>query len=241
MYWSTIWFSTRTGRRCPNPRATLWIPLELFDKYGADATRWYLLYTSPAWSPTRFDEDGVIEIVSKFFGTLKNVYNFFVLYSNQDEINPKEFSVDYKRRPELDRWILSKYNRLVKEVTEEMNRYDHMKSVRKIQEFVTEDLSNWYIRRARRRFWGEELTEDKMSVYATTYEVLVGVAQLAAPFAPFITDEIYTKLTGEESVHLSFYPVSKEECIDDTVEARMDLVRDLVGLGRGARKRKESR
>jgi isoleucyl-tRNA synthetase len=112
-----------------------------------------------------------------------------------------------------------------------------MKSVRKIQEFVTEDLSNWYIRRARRRFWGEELTEDKMSVYATTYEVLVGVAQLAAPFAPFITDEIYTKLTGEESVHLSFYPVSKEECIDDTVEARMDLVRDLVGLGRGAREK----
>ncbi len=227
----------KDGKKMSKSKGNTVDPFELFDKYGADATRWYLLYTSPAWSPTRFDEDGVIEIVSKFFGTLKNVYNFFVLYSNQDEINPKEFSVDYKRRPELDRWILSKYNRLVKEVTEEMNRYDHMKSVRKIQEFVTEDLSNWYIRRARRRFWGEELTEDKMSVYATTYEVLVGVAQLAAPFAPFITDEIYTKLTGEESVHLSFYPVSKEECIDDTVEARMDLVRDLVGLGRGAREK----
>ena len=112
-----------------------------------------------------------MEIVSKFFGTLRNVYNFFVLYSNQDNMEPAELSVDYAARPELDRWILSKYNKLIKEVTEDMDHYDHMKSVRKIQEFVVEDLSNWYIRRARRRFWGEELNEDKKSVYATTYEV----------------------------------------------------------------------
>lgn len=227
----------KEGKKMSKTKGNTVDPFQLFDKYGADATRWYLLYVSPAWSPTRFDEDGLVEIVSKFFGTLKNVYNFFVLYSNQDDINPKDFFVDYKRRPELDRWILSKYNQLVKDVTEEMNRYDHMKSVRKIQDFVSEDLSNWYIRRARRRFWGEEMTEDKMSVYATTHEILVGVAQLAAPFAPFITDEIYKKLTGEESVHLSFYPVAKEEYIDKTVEARMDLVRELVGLGRGAREK----
>lgn len=227
----------KEGKKMSKTKGNTVDPFQLFDKYGADATRWYLLYVSPAWSPTRFDEDGLIEIVSKFFGTLKNVYNFFVLYSNQDDINPKDFFVDYKRKPELDRWILSKYNQLIKDVTEEMDRYDHMKSVRKIQDFVSEDLSNWYIRRARRRFWGEELTEDKMSVYATTYEILVGVAQLIAPFAPFIADEIYTKLTGEESVHLSFYPVAKEECIDKTVEARMDLVRELVGLGRGAREK----
>ncbi|HML39012.1 MAG TPA: class I tRNA ligase family protein, partial [Bacillota bacterium] len=227
----------KEGKKMSKTKGNTVDPFQLFDKYGADATRWYLLYVSPAWSPTKFDEDGLVEIVSKFFGTLKNVYNFFVLYANQDEINPREFFVDYKNRPELDRWILSKYNRLIREVTVEMDRYDHMKSVRKIQEFVSEDLSNWYIRRARRRFWGEEMIEDKMSVYATTYEILVGVAQLAAPFAPFITDEIYTKLTGEESVHLSFYPKAKEECIDEAVETRMDLVRQLVGLGRGAREK----
>ena len=212
-------------------------PFEMLDKYGADATRWYLLHTSPAWSPTKFDEDGLIEITSKFFGTLRNVYNFFVLYSNQDNIDIGKVFVDYRKRPELDRWILSKYNRLIDDVTEEMNRYDHMKTVRKIQNFVVEDLSNWYIRRARRRFWAEELTEDKKSVYATTYEVLVGVAQLMAPFAPFISDEIYTDLTGAESVHLSFFPKSDAELIDEKVEERMDLVRDMVALGRGIREK----
>ena len=212
-------------------------PFEMLDKYGADATRWYLLHTSPAWSPTKFDEDGLIEITSKFFGTLRNVYNFFVLYSNQDNIDIGKVFVDYRKRPELDRWILSKYNRLIDDVTEEMNRYDHMKTVRKIQNFVVEDLSNLYIRRARRRFWAEELTEDKKSVYATTYEILVGVAQLMAPFAPFISDEIYTDLTGAESVHLSFFPKSDADLIDEKVEERMDLVRDMVALGRGIREK----
>jgi isoleucyl-tRNA synthetase len=118
-----------------------------------------------------------------------------------------------------------------------MDQYDHMKAVRKIQEFVSEDLSNWYIRRARRRFWAEELTQDKKSVYATTYEILVGVSKLSAPFAPFIADEIYTKLTGGESVHISFYPEPESELIDDNVENRMDLVRTLVALGRGVREK----
>lgn len=229
----------KEGKKMSKTKGNTVDPFDLFDKYGADATRWYLLHVSPAWSPTRFDEDGLVEIVSKFFGTLKNVYNFFVLYANQDGIDPRGFAVEYSKRPELDRWILSKYNQLVKDVTEEMNRYDHMKSVRKIQEFLIEDLSNWYIRRARRRFWGEELNDDKKSVYSATYEVLVGVAKLAAPFAPFITDEIYGKLTGEESVHLAFYPEVKEQEIDKNVESRMDLVRELVGLGRGAREKEK--
>ena len=212
-------------------------PFALFDKYGADATRWYLLQTSPAWSPTKFDEDGLIEVVSKFFGTLRNVYNFFVLYSNQDDLDPASLDVPYADRPELDRWIISKYNNLIKAVTAEMDRYDHMKAVRTINEFVNEDLSNWYIRRARRRFWGEELDDDKKSVYATTYEVLVGVSKMIAPFAPFISDEMYQNLTGEESVHLAYFPKADESLIDTRVEERMDLVRDLVGLGRGTREK----
>lgn len=227
----------KDGKKMSKSRGNTVDPFDLFDKYGADATRWYLLYASPAWSPTRFDEDGLIEIQSKFFGTLRNVYNFFVLYSNNDGIDPSALSPDYAKRPELDRWILSKFNRLVKEVKEEMDVYDHMKSVRKIQEFLIEDLSNWYIRRARRRFWEEELTESKQSVYATTYEVLVGVARLIAPFAPFIADEIYMNLTGEESVHLAYYPKADESLIDERTEERMDLVRGLVGLGRAAREK----
>ena len=212
-------------------------PFALFDKYGADAPRWYLLYASPAWSPTKFDEDGLIEIVSKFFGTLRNVYNFFALYSNQDDLDPASLDVPYAKRPELDRWIISKYNKLIKEVTADMDQYDHMKAVRKIQDFVIEDMSNWYIRRARRRFWAEELDEDKKSVYATTYEVMVGLSQLIAPFAPFISEEIYQNLTGKESVHLSFFPKADEALIDEKAEERMDLVRTLVGLGRGTREK----
>ncbi|MDD6311057.1 MAG: isoleucine--tRNA ligase [Firmicutes bacterium] len=214
-------------------------PFEMLDKYGADATRWYLLHTSPAWSPTKFDEDGLIEIVSKFFGTLKNVYNFFVLYSNQDDIDPALLEVPYENRPELDRWIISKFNKLVKGVTESMDKYNHMITTRLIQDFVNEDLSNWYIRRARRRFWGEELTEDKKAVYATTYEVLVGIAKLIAPFAPFISDEMYQNLTGEESVHLADFPKADDALIDEKAEERMDLVRALVALGRGTREKEK--
>ncbi len=227
----------KEGKKMSKSRGNTVDPFALFDKYGADATRWYLLHVSPAWSPTKFDEEGLVEIVSKFFGTLRNVYNFFVLYSNQDAIDPSKITVEYGKRPELDRWIISKYNKLIKEVTDEMDHFDHMKAVRKIQEFVIEDLSNWYIRRARRRFWGEELNEDKKSVYVTTYEILVGVSKMIAPFAPFLADEIYVNLTGEESVHIAYFPKADESLMDERTEERMDLVRDLVGLGRGTREK----
>ena len=212
-------------------------PFEMLNKYGADATRWYLLNVSPAWAPTKFDEEGLQQIVSKFFGTLKNVYNFFVLYGNLDNIDVKELSVAYEKRPELDRWILSKYNKLVRGVTESMDRYDHMKTVRAITEFVNEDLSNWYIRRARRRFYSEGMSKDKESVFATTYEVLEGIARIIAPIAPFISDEMYKKLTGEETVHIAYFPQVNEKLIDDKVEKRMDVVRAVCNLGRGIREK----
>lgn len=225
----------KEGKKMSKSKGNTVDPFNLFEKYGADATRWYLLHVSPAWTPTKFDEEGLKEVQNKFFGTLKNVYNFFVMYSNTDKVDISSFDVAYANRPELDRWVLSKYNKLVKEATEEMESYDLMKAVRKIQEFVDEDLSNWYIRRARRRFWGTELNEDKKSVYNTTYEILVGITKLMAPFAPFLADEMYGKLTGEESVHLVDYPTCDESLIEERVEERMDLVRDLVGLGRSAR------
>ena len=227
----------KEGKKMSKHKGNTVSPFEMLDKYGADATRWYLLSVSPAWTPTKFDEDGLIDVVSKFFGTLRNIYNFFVLYANMDEIDPREFEVPYAERPELDRWILSKYNQLIKDVTEYMDEYDHMKTVRAITNFVAEDLSNWYIRRARRRFFAEDLTEDKKAAYATTYEVLVGVAKLIAPIAPFISDEIYINLTGEETVHVAYMPKADESLIDKNVEERMDLVRTLVSLGRGIREK----
>lgn len=229
----------KEGKKMSKSRGNTVSPFELFDKYGADATRWYLLSVSPAWTPTKFDEEGLIDVVSKFFGTLKNVYNFFVLYSNQDDVDMDSIEVPYAQRPELDRWILSKYNQLIADVTEYMDEYDHMKTVRAINEFVNEDLSNWYIRRARRRFYAEEMSKDKKSVYATTYQVLVGVAKLIAPIAPFISDEIYTNLTGEATVHTAYFPEADMSLVDKGVEERMDLVRTLVTLGRGTREKEK--
>lgn len=224
------------GKKMSKSRGNIVDPFQLFEKHGADAVRWYLLHVSPAWTPTRFDPDGLNEVQSRFFGTLRNVYTFFALYANTDDLDPREFFVPYARRPELDRWILSKYHNLVEAVREAMDAFDMTRAVRQIQEFVAEDLSNWYIRRARRRFWASELDDDKRSVYNTTYEVLVGVAKLAAPFAPFIAEEIYLSLTGDEqSVHLADFPQSDSSLIDAAVEERMDMARSLVGLGRAAR------
>lgn len=225
----------KEGKKMSKSRGNTVSPFDLFDRYGADTVRWYLLQVSPSWVPTRFDEDGLKDTHSKFFGTLRNVYTFFTLYANTDGLDPREFAATTAQLPELDRWVLSKYNSLIVAVREAMAAYDLTRAVRRIQEFVIEDLSNWYIRRARRRFWASELDDDKRAVYATTYQVLLGVSQLMAPFAPFLAEEIYRNLTDGASVHLADYPVADSALIDANVEERMDLARDLVGLGRAAR------
>ena len=210
-------------------------PFSILEKYGADATRWYMLYASPVWTPLKFDEEGIKEVQSKFFNTLKNTYTFFQLYANTDHIDPREFKVKYKDLDEIDKWLLSKYHKLIHYVTNAMDEYDLNKAVRLINYFVNEDLSNWYIRRNRRRFWESEMTTSKKAVYQTTYEVLVGVCLLIAPIVPFVADEIYVNLTGEESVHLADYPQYDKKMIQETIEKKMDLVRELISLGRNAR------
>ena len=210
-------------------------PFSILEKYGADATRWYMLYASPVWTPLKFDEEGIKEVQSKFFNTLKNTYTFFQLYANTDHIDPREFKVKYKDLDEIDKWLLSKYHKLIHYVTNAMDEYDLNKAVRLINYFVNEDLSNWYIRRNRRRFWESEMTTSKKAVYQTTYEVLVGICLLIAPIVPFVADEIYVNLTGEESVHLADYPKYDKKMIQEAIEKKMDLVRELISLGRNAR------
>jgi len=234
----------KNGEKMSKSKGNVVDPFPLFDKYGADATRWYLLYTSPAWSPTKFNEDDLAEVAGKFFGTLRNVYQFFALYANIDGLTPKRVDAA-EGRPEADRWLLSRLAHLVTEVRREMDAYEHMRAVRKIQYFVMEDLSNWFIRRSRRRFWASEgeAAADKQSVYDTTYDALITVAGLMAPFAPFISDELYLCLTGAdpgdtaESVHLSKYPEAREEDKDPALEERMELVRQIVSLGRAVREK----
>ncbi len=210
-------------------------PFELFKKYGADACRWYLLSVSPVWTPTKFDEDGLKDVQFKFFNTLRNTYNFFELYANTDKVDPREFNVEYNDLEQIDKWLLSKYNSLVKNVTDYMEKYDLNKVVHFIQDFVCDDLSNWYIRRNRRRFWGSELDNSKKAVYQTTYEVLIGVSKLMAPISPFISEEIYRNLTDEKSVHLSDYPVVNKDLIDKKLEEKMDLAIKLISCARNVR------
>ena len=227
------------GKKMSKSRGNTVDPFNMFDKYGADVLRWYLLQVSPPWTPTRFDEEGMQEIDSKFYRTLKNVYYFFKLYANTDDVDPREFSVPVEDRNRIDRWVLSRYHSTVEKVGEYMEEYHLTNAVREIQDFIDEDLSNWFIRRCRRRFWADELDRDKKSVYQTTYEVLEGLARLIAPFAPFVSEDIYRSLTGAESVHLQDYPRSESEFIDKALEERMGLVRDLVTMGRAAREAEE--
>ena len=223
------------GRKMSKSRGNIVEPFTTMQKYGADTVRFYLPYVSPVWTPLKFDEDGLKEIYSKFISTFKNAYSFFEMYANADNIDPREYDIPVEKRELIDRWLLSKLNKLVKNVTDAFEEYDLNKVARLVVPFLNDDLSNWYIRSNRRRFWDSELTESKKAVYLTTYEVLVTLCKLCAPLTPFITEEIYRKLTGEESVHLALYPVCNDDLISEAVEERMDLVRDVCSLGRFAR------
>ena len=223
------------GKKMSKSRGNIVEPFSTIKEYGADTVRFYLLYVSPVWTPLKFDMNGLKEVYSKFFNPLKNTYNFFAMYANIDEIDIDKCKVPYSKREEIDRWLLSKYNKLVKDVRASFDEYDLNKVVHYLSNFVSEDLSNWYIRRNRNRFWGSKLDNSKKSVYLTTYEVLSSLARLIAPITPFLAEELYRNLTGEESVHFTSYPKCDNKLIDEHVEMRMDLVRSLISVGRYVR------
>ena len=225
----------KDGKKMSKSKGNIVEPFTTMKTYGADGVRWYLPYVSPVWTPLKFDVEGIKETNSKFFNTLKNTYTFFEMYANTDGVDPRTFDVDYKDLEDIDKWLLSKYNSLVKDVTEVMDGYDPNKAVHLIQYFVCEELSNWYIRRNRRRFWGSKLDKSKKAVYKTTYDVLVGLCKLIAPISPFISDEIYINLTNEESVHLADYPVCNKKLINKKLEEKMDLVIELISTTRNLR------
>ena len=225
----------KNGHKMHKSKGNAVEPFSLMKKYGADTIRWYIPYVSPVWTPLKFNEDDLKEIHSKFFNPFRNTYTFFATYANIDKIDIKKCDVNYEVREDIDRWLLSKYNRLVMNVTDVMDKYDLNQAVRMITKFVSDDLSNWYIRRNRNRFWASELDNSKKSVYKTTYEVLEGLCRLCAPIIPFTTEEIYQKLTGCDSVHLEDFPVCKRDLIDLELEDKMDLVIKLISLGRNVR------
>ncbi len=223
------------GKKMSKSRGNIVEPFTTIKEYGADTVRFYLPYVSPVWTPLKFDIEGLKEVYSKFFNPLKNAYSFFCLYANVDGIDTLECEVPYEKREEIDKWLLSKYNRLVKNVNDAFLEYDLNKVVRLLTSFVSDELSNWYIRRNRNRFWGSTLDNSKKSVYITTYEVLVGLSKLMAPIVPFLSEEMYRNLTNAESVHLADYPEADLNLIDDHIEAKMDLVRSLISIGRMVR------
>ncbi len=225
----------KEGKKMSKSKGNIVEPFTTIEKYGADTVRFYLPYVSPVWTPLKFDEEGLKEVYSKFFNPLLNTYTFFQTYANIDNIDPREFTIKYKDLEEIDKWLLSKYNKLLKYVTESYEEYDLNKVVRALVTFVSDDLSNWYIRRNRNRFWSSELDNSKKAVYKTTYDVLVGLAKMIAPIVPFVSENLYTKLTDEESVHLASFPQYDESLIDLKIEEKMDTVRDLISLGRKIR------
>ena len=211
-------------------------PFTTIEKYGSDPLRWYMITNSSPWDNLKFDVEGVEEVRRKFFGTLYNTYSFFALYANVDGFEYKEADVLMAERPEIDRWILSVLNTLIKEVDTCYNEYEPTKAGRLISDFVNDNLSNWYVRLNRKRFWGGEFTQDKLSAYQTLYTCLETVAKLMAPISPFYADRLYTDLitaTGRDnvvSVHLAEFPKYQEEMINKELETRMQMAQDVTSM-----------
>lgn len=223
------------GKKMSKSKGNIVSPFKTIETYGADTIRFYLPYTSPVWTPIKFDEEGLKEIYSKYINTFKNTYSFFEMYANADNIDPREYNIDVEKRDITDKWLISKLNKLIKEVTSAYEEYDLTKVTKAVIVFLNDDLSNWYIRSNRRRFWESELTESKKAVYLTTYEVLLTLTKLTAPITPYISEEIYKCLTNKESVHLEDFPKYDDSLINESIEKQMDLIRDICSLGRFAR------
>ena len=219
-------------------------PFMIMEQKGADALRWYMITNSSPWDNLKFDPSGVDEVTRKFFGTLHNTYSFFALYANIDNFDPATARrIPLEERPELDRWILSRLHSLITEVKSDLEDYEPTKAGREIAAMVTDQLSNWYVRLARKRFWGGGMTDDKLSAYETLYECLVTVAKLMAPFAPFYADRLYRDLTQDEtqSVHLMDYPKADPSVINASLEEAMDYAQRISGMVLSLRRKMDTK
>jgi isoleucyl-tRNA synthetase len=222
-------------------------PFETLEKYGADATRWYMITNAAPWDNLKFDVDGIAEVQRKFFGTLHNTYSFLTLYANVDGFTYSEKDIPVKNRPEIDQWILSELNSLIKNVDEAFANYEPHRAGRAIEYFVDEHLSNWYVRLCRRRFWKGDYSEDKIAAYQTLYHCLEVIMKLSAPIAPFFTDRMFNDLntvTGRDkaiSIHLSDFPVADEKLIDKGLEERMELAQKISSMILSIRKKENIR
>lgn len=237
----------KDGMKMSKSKGNVVDPFKTLDQYGVDATRWYMITNAQPWDNLKFDLEGIDEARRKFFGTLYNTYSFFSLYANIDGFTFSEAYMPLEKRPEIDRWIISKLNSLVREVRELLSDYEPTNAGRKIEQFVDENLSNWYVRLCRRRFWKGEYTEDKVAAYQTLYECMTTVSKLIAPIAPFFADWLYRNLNGgsglerHDSVHLAFFPEVNTDVIDTDLEKRMEYAQRISSLGLSLRKKEKIR